>query len=76
MEESQRLIVGPSRVGLNRNAKACQTEVNQKPGQAIPSRLDALSYCATCIAGGCQVPEPGGRMEGGSVFGQYRRITR
>ena len=32
-------------------------------------------YGATCIAGGCHVPSPGGRMEGGSVFGQYSRIT-
>ena len=27
-------------------------------------------------AGGCQVPSPAGRIEGGVSFGQYRRITR
>jgi hypothetical protein len=27
------------------------------------------------MAGGCQVPSPGGKIEGGSVFGEYRRIT-
>jgi hypothetical protein len=32
-------------------------------------------YCATCIAGGCHVPAPGGKIEGGSVFGQYNRMT-
>jgi hypothetical protein len=34
-------------------------------------------FCfANWIPGGFQVPSPGGRMEGGSVFGQYRRMTR
>ncbi len=33
------------------------------------------SYCAT-TAGGCQVPFPAGRIDGASVFGQYRRITK
>jgi hypothetical protein len=45
VEESQPLIVRDlSLVGLNRNAKACQTEVNQKPGQAypIPARCSEL----------------------------------
>ena len=27
-------------------------------------------------AGGCQVPLPGGKIEGGSTFGQYKRMTR
>jgi hypothetical protein len=33
-------------------------------------------YVARCIAGGFHVPLPGGRIEGGASFGQYRRITR
>ena len=28
------------------------------------------------IAGGFQVPSPGGKIDGGSFFGQYSRITR
>ena len=28
------------------------------------------------MPGGFEVPSPGGRMDGGSVLGQYRRITR
>jgi hypothetical protein len=33
------------------------------------------NYCAT-TAGGCHVPSPAGNMDGASVFGQYRRMTR
>jgi hypothetical protein len=33
-------------------------------------------YTATAIAGGFQVPLPGGKIDGSSVFGQYNRITR
>jgi len=36
----------------------------------------ADGYGATCTAGGCQVPEPGGRIEGGVSLGQYSLITR
>jgi hypothetical protein len=32
-------------------------------------------YCATSIAGGFHVPSPGGSIDGGVSFGQYRRIT-
>jgi hypothetical protein len=32
-------------------------------------------HFATTMAGGCYVPLPAGKMEGASVFGQYRRIT-
>jgi hypothetical protein len=28
------------------------------------------------IPGGCHVPSPGGKMDGGSTFGQYKRITK
>jgi hypothetical protein len=34
------------------------------------------NHFATTIAGGFQLPSPGGRIEGGCVFGQYKRITR
>ena len=37
--------------------------------------LQSDGYCATWITGGCQVPAPGGKIEGGSVFGQYNRMT-
>ena len=33
-------------------------------------------YFDTTTAGGFQVPSPGGRIDGGVSFGQYRRITR
>jgi hypothetical protein len=35
----------------------------------------ARQFAAT-IAGGCHVPSPTGSMEGASLFGQYRRMTR
>jgi hypothetical protein len=35
------------------------------------------SFYETCFTpGGCHDPSPGGRMDGASVFGQYRRIMR
>lgn len=37
---------------------------------------DGSHYFDTTSAGGCQLPLPAGRIEGGAVFGQYRRITR
>ena len=33
-------------------------------------------YTTIAIAGGFQVPLPGGKIDGSSVFGQYNRITR
>jgi len=33
-------------------------------------------YAACTIAGGFQVPSPGGKIDGGVSLGQYRRITR
>ena len=38
-------------------------------------RPDAPYFVAT-IPGGFHVPSPGGKIEGGVSFGQYRRITR
>lgn len=38
--------------------------------------LSSGNYFATWMPGGCQVPSPAGSIEGASVFGQYRRITR
>lgn len=34
------------------------------------------TYCTCVRPGGFQVPSPGGRIDGASVLGQYRRITR
>jgi hypothetical protein len=39
-------------------------------------RADGARYDARFRPGGCQVPLPGGRIEGGVVFGQYNRITK
>jgi hypothetical protein len=33
-------------------------------------------YFAATITGGFHVPSPGGKIDGGVSFGQYRRITR
>jgi hypothetical protein len=33
-------------------------------------------YFDAAIPGGCHVPDPGGKIEGGVSLGQYRRITR
>ena len=43
-----------------------------------PDRQQASAppYLDATIAGGFQVPSPGGKIDGGSFFGQYRRITR
>lgn len=45
----------------------------QKLGQAGVSNIN---HFATTTAGGCHVPLPGGRIDGGSGLGQYRRITK
>jgi hypothetical protein len=45
-------------------------------GDKVPFSRPTSRYCATITAGGFHVPSPGGRIEGGSVFGQYKRITR
>ena len=39
-------------------------------------RASRECYTATAIAGGFQVPLPGGKIDGASVFGQYNRMTR
>ena len=39
-------------------------------------RDEGSLYFDATIAGGFQVPSPGGKIEGGVSFGQYRRITR
>ena len=38
--------------------------------------MGLVLYLAATSAGGCHVPSPAGRIDGGSVFGQYRRMTR
>jgi hypothetical protein len=41
------------------------------------STLVTLSNHDTCFtAGGCHVPSPAGRIDGGVSLGQYKRITR
>jgi hypothetical protein len=35
----------------------------------------SLYYCTAVTAGGFHVPSPGGKIDGGVSFGQYRRIT-
>jgi hypothetical protein len=37
---------------------------------------DVKLYIDATIPGGFHVPSPGGRIEGGSVLGQYRRMTK
>jgi hypothetical protein len=39
-------------------------------------RDEGSLYFDATIAGDFQVPSPGGKIEGGVSFGQYRRITR
>jgi hypothetical protein len=39
------------------------------------ARLEHRYFAAT-MPGGFHVPSPGGRIDGGVSFGQYRRITR
>jgi hypothetical protein len=41
----------------------------------LPIRSARL-YFAVTITGGFHVPSPGGKIDGGVAFGQYRRITR
>jgi hypothetical protein len=43
--------------------------------RAAPA-IGAKAYFAITTAGGFQVPSPAGKIDGASVFGQYRRITR
>jgi hypothetical protein len=64
-----------TRLYVQVNTSTRRNFLDQRSGVEDP-RASNDDYCATCIAGGCQVPSPAGRMEGGSVFGQYKRITR
>lgn len=69
---------GAARTGLRCAADRSILRVSGAPSEAPVSKPISLAwktYCAT-TAGGCQVPSPGGRIEGASLFGQYRRITR
>jgi hypothetical protein len=43
--------------------------------QKSPATQLTQNYFATSMAGGCHFPSPAGRIDGGSVFGQYNRIT-
>ncbi len=44
---------------------------------ATEGRTKLCVFYETCFTpGGCHVPSPAGRIEGGVGFGQYRRITR
>ena len=40
------------------------------PGPSAEAEAEFERYFAATSAGGCQVPSPAGRIEGGSVFGQ------
>jgi len=51
-------------------------EVLQRTARALRWPLSGSFYAARFTPGGFQVPSPGGRIEGGSVLGQYSRITR
>src|ERR1700740_2177167 len=42
---------------------------------AVTSRVAAETQGPACTAGGFHVPSPGGRMDGGVSFGQYKRMT-
>jgi hypothetical protein len=42
----------------------------------LPRDLWIGIYFATSTAGGCQVPSPAGKIDGGVSLGQYKRITR
>jgi hypothetical protein len=52
------------------------TPQTKEPGLSGSAGSIREGYFATAIAGGFQLPSPGGSTDGGSVFGQYRRITR
>jgi hypothetical protein len=45
-------------------------EVLQRTAHSLRWPLSGSFYAARFIPGGFQVPSPGGRIEGGSVFGQ------
>jgi hypothetical protein len=48
----------------------------QRGARALTWPLSGSFYATRFIPGGCHVPSPGGRIEGGSVFGQYSRNTK
>jgi hypothetical protein len=45
-------------------------------GKCPVSMMSHGHYRAVTIVGGFHVPAPGGRIDGGSTFGQYSRMTR
>ncbi|MNZ56930.1 hypothetical protein D3C78_748900 [compost metagenome] len=49
--------------------------VQRRHARAVRCNRSSGAQLILTIAGGLQVPLPGGRTEGVSVFGQYRRIT-
>ena len=44
--------------------------------ESVIRASDVKHYFDATIPGGFQVPSPGGKIEGGSTLGQYRRMTK
>src|SRR5271165_4046538 len=70
--ESEQAIKPSATVTVN-NRTACLLFIASSTllRDGSPRPGDIVLYCVTCTAGGCHVPSPGGRMDGGSVFGEY-----
>jgi hypothetical protein len=49
--------------------------VNQDQRRSENETDTSVHHLACINAGGCQLPWPDGRIDGGVSFGQYRRIT-
>ena len=52
------------------------TTMIESEGTAEDNASESCYFAAMTTPGGFQVPSPGGRIDGASTFGQYRRITR
>ena len=61
---------------LGHDQEIVHLDINDSRLGMVEPRPERAAYLATWIAGGFQVPSPGGRTDGGVSFGQYRRITR
>jgi len=69
-------ITGPHKRAKHAVAGPVHRRVGQPSGASAGNRQACpLTYSTRVRPGGFQVPAPGGRIDGASVFGQYRRIT-
>lgn len=73
-------LASSSAVGAARAATAARAKSTAAVANAgrrgVRVIVASRRYFAATMPGGCQVPSPGGRIDGGVSVGAYSRITR